>query len=171
MITFSEGLEPWHEFFLLAGTAGFTLMGLLFVSVSLKTETIMRSDQPHLRLQAMSSFESLLFVMILSLIALVPFAHPRMLGAMLLVLGLIGMARAAVHVIHMPRDRRAPAGMRRQLVLPLAAHVMVAWGGVSIVTRSENGGLALLAAVIWLLVTATRGAWRLLIEVGETPST
>jgi hypothetical protein len=170
MIAFSEGLERWHDFFLLAGTAGFTLLGLLFVSVSLKTDTIMRSEQPHLRLQAMSSFESLMFVMILALMALVPFNHPRLAGGMLLVLGLMGMLRATVHVIRLRVDRRTPAGVRRQLVLPLAAHVMVAWGGISILTQSPNTALALLAAVVWLLVTATRGAWRLLVEVGETPA-
>jgi len=118
----------------------------------------------------MSSFESLMFVMILSLMALVPFARPRLAGGMLLVLGLMGMLRAGVHVIRLRFDRPAPTGMRRQLVLPVGAHLMVAWAGFSTLTQGENAGLALLAAVIWLLVTATRGAWRLLIEVGEMPA-
>ena len=32
-----EGLHAWHEFYLLLGTAGATLLALLFVAVSLGT--------------------------------------------------------------------------------------------------------------------------------------
>jgi len=82
------GFEHWHEFFILAGTAGATLLGLLFVSVSLKTEVIMRSSERHLRSQAMSAFESLMFTMILSLVALTPLSNTKLIGVFLLTLGL-----------------------------------------------------------------------------------
>ncbi len=37
--TWTHELETWHEFFLLIGTAGVTLTGLLFVVVSLGLES------------------------------------------------------------------------------------------------------------------------------------
>ena len=37
---FQHALERWHDFYLLAGTAAATLMGLLFVSLSIHLEKI-----------------------------------------------------------------------------------------------------------------------------------
>jgi len=165
----SSGLARWHEFFVLAGTAGATLVGLLFVSVSLNTEIIMRSSEKHLRAQAMSAFESLLFVMILSLIALAPIGAPRLIGTMLIMLGLIGAARAVGHVAGAGRgSKTAAAGFRqRRLILPVLAHVIIAWSGVDLLSKTQDAGFKPLVATLWLLITATRSAWELLVEVGE----
>lgn len=165
----SIGLGRWHEFFVLAGTAGATLVGLLFVSVSLNTEIIMRSSEKHLRAQAMSAFESLLFVMVLSLIALAPIGAPRLIGTMLIGLGLVGAARAVGHVMGAGRgSKNAAAGFRqRRLILPVLAHVIIAWSGVDLLSKSPELTFKPLIATLWLLITATRSAWELLVEVGE----
>jgi hypothetical protein len=167
--TFQSGLDHWHEFFLLAGTAGATLLGLLFVSVSLKTDVIMRSSERHLRSQAMSSFESLMFTMILSLVVLTPLSQTKFLGLFLLVLGLVGMARATMHVVSSGHDlvHAAAAALRRRLLLPLGAHAAIAWTGITLMRGQEISGLLLMVGTLWLLLTATRTAWQLLVEVGE----
>jgi len=163
------GFERWHDFFLLAGTAGATLLGLLFVSVSLNTEVIMRSSERHLRSQAMSAFESLMFTMILSLVALTPLSDTKLIGVFLLTLGLVGMLRSATHVLGSGHDlvHAAANALRRRLLLPVAAHAIVAWTGIQLLRRHEASGLTLLVAPLWLLITATRTAWQLLVEVGE----
>ena len=40
-----ESLHAWHEFYLLLGTAGATLLALLFVAVSLGTGYLSNKDQ------------------------------------------------------------------------------------------------------------------------------
>lgn len=40
---FSNDVEAWHDFFMLAGTAAATLMGLLFVALSLRID--IRAEQ------------------------------------------------------------------------------------------------------------------------------
>ena len=35
MLTFAQTIEQWRDFYILAGTAAATLIGLLFVSLSL----------------------------------------------------------------------------------------------------------------------------------------
>jgi len=167
--TFGTGLERWHDFFLLAGTAGATLLGLLFVSVSLKTDVIMRSSERHLRSQAMSSFESLMFTMIFSLVALTPLDKPKFLGLFFVTLGLVGMVRAGMHVASSGHDlvHAAATALRRRLLLPLGAHAAIAWTGITLMRGQEASGLFLILATLWLLITATRTAWQLLVEVGE----
>ena len=167
--TFGAGFERWHDFFLLAGTAGATLLGLLFVSVSLKTDVIMRSSERHLRSQAMSSFESLMFTMILSLVMLNPMSESKFLGVFLLTLGLVGMLRSGMHVLSSGRDlvHAAASALRRRLLLPLAAHAAIAWTGIALMRRQEVSGMLLMVGTLWLLITATRTAWQLLVEVGE----
>lgn len=162
------GLERWHNFFLLAGTAAATLMGLLFVSVSLKTEIIMRGRK-HLRAMAMSAFESLLLATVLSLMALAPVSRPRLLGTMLLALGIVGGVRTMLHVITASRGDPSPEAraLRRRLVLPVAACALIAWSGGGMIAGERNASMLLFAATLWLLITAMRSAWHLLIEVGE----
>ena len=169
-LTFLDaGFERWHDFFLLAGTAGATLLGLLFVSVSLKTEVIMRSSERHLRSQAMSAFESLLFTMILSLALLIPFGSVRYAGVFLVTLGLVGVVRSGMHVLSSGHDlvHAAAAALRRRLLLPVAAHAVLVWTGIELLTQRRTSGLFLMVAPLWLLITATRTAWQLLVEVGE----
>ena len=163
------GLERWHDFFLLAGTAAATLLGLLFVSVSLKTEIIMRGSRTHLRAMAMSAFDSLLLATVLSLIALAPFSRPRLLGVMLLAVGIVWGVRTLLHVIAASRgDASLEArALRRRLVLPVAACAFIAWSGGEWFAGQRNAGLLLFAATLWLLITAVRSAWHLLSEVGE----
>ena len=169
-ITFQgAGLDRWHDFFLLAGTAGATLLGLLFVSVSLKTDVIMRSSERHLRSQAVSAFESLLFTMILSLAMLIPFGSQRLVGVFLVTLGAVGMLRSTMHVLSSGQDlvHAAASALRRRLLLPVAAHAVIVWTGIQILLRRETSALFLMVAPLWLLITATRTAWQLLVEVGE----
>lgn len=138
--------------------------------MSLKTEIIMRSSERHLRAQAMSAFESLLFVMVLSMTALVPLARARLTGTMLMVLGAVGIVRALRHVVADGRGRANPTTvlLRRRLILPILAHVLIEWSGFDLIVDRPNGVFPLFAAMLWLLVTATRGAWELLVEVGES---
>ena len=167
MITFEVGFERWHDFFLLAGTAGATLLGLLFVSVSLKTDVIMRSNESHLRAQAMSAFESLMFVMVLSLLLLMPVSAAR-LGPAIIAVGAIGLFRAVRHVTSAGQGvSSATLLLRRRMLLPVLAYLFIGWSGVEAIRKVPSEHFQLLAATLWLLVTATRGAWQLLVEVSE----
>jgi len=163
------GFDRWHDFFLLAGTAGATLLGLLFVSVSLKTDVIMRSSERHLRAQAMSAFESLMFTMILSIVVLAPIERTKLIGVFLISLGLVGMVRSFGHMLSAGSDlvHAAANALRRRLVLPVAAHGVIFWTGTQLALGHHTSGMLLLVAPLWLLITATRTAWQLLVEVGE----
>jgi hypothetical protein len=156
--------EAWHDFFVVAGTAGVTLLGLVFVAVSLNTGIIMRSNERHLRVQAVTSFEALLFTAVLSLILLAPVASLRQHAAMLIAFGAAWFVRSITHLRALVG---ATGGLRRRLILPAAAYAAVAIGGVELLRGGRDVTLLWIAAVVWLVVTATRNAWSLLVDVGE----
>ena len=158
-------IEHWHEFFLLAGTAGVTLMGLLFVAVSLNVGIIMRGNERHLRAIATSAFEAYLFTTILSLMMLVPMERDRLHGVALIAIGVVGLVRAIAHV--RAAGATARGFTRGRLLLPAAAHVVLAITGVRMFGGSADATQLLIVSVLWLIVSATRNAWVLLVEVGE----
>lgn len=63
-------MEQWHNFFTLAGTAAATLLGLLFVALSVNKESI--AARPLLRSLARQTFLSLSIVLLVSLLGLMP---------------------------------------------------------------------------------------------------
>jgi hypothetical protein len=156
--------EAWHDFFVVAGTAGVTLLGLVFVAVSLNTGIIMRSNERHLRVQAVTAFEALLFTAVFSLIALAPVASARQHAVMLIAFGVTWFLRSITHLRSLAGARGA---LRRRLFLPAAAYAVVAIGGVEILLGGRDVTLFWIAAVVWLVVTASRNAWSLLVDVGE----
>lgn len=157
-----DALAPWSNFFVLAGTAGVTLLGLVFVAVSLNSATIMR--ERHLKVQAEVAFEALVFTSIISLLGLAQLESRRMHGTMFAAFGAVWLIRAIAHVRRFGRPART---LRRRLLMPIAAYVAVAVAGLQLARSTPDVGLLLLAAVIWLVATATRNAWSLLVDVGD----
>jgi len=159
-----NAFEPWHDFFVVAGTAGVTLLGLVFVAVSLNTGVIMRGSERHLRTQAVTAFEALLFTGVFSLLALAHMPSERMHASMLIAFGVAWLVRSLAHL----RDLGAAHGkLSRRLLLPAAAYAAVAFAWIELLVGGKDVGLLFVSAVIWLVVTATRNAWSLLVDVGE----
>jgi len=48
LATLLGAIEHWHEFYLLAGTAAVTLVGLLFVALSFHLDTLLHESKTHL---------------------------------------------------------------------------------------------------------------------------
>jgi hypothetical protein len=55
MDAFAQAIEGWHDFYLMVGTAAATLVGLLFVSLSLNVDVITREANADLRVLAVSA--------------------------------------------------------------------------------------------------------------------
>ena len=63
---FSDVVAPWHDFFLLAGTVSATLMGLLFVALSLHWDVVLADSKTHLHAIAIEAFGAFILVALLS---------------------------------------------------------------------------------------------------------
>ncbi|MGH7068066.1 MAG: hypothetical protein ACREFO_09390, partial [Acetobacteraceae bacterium] len=68
----SDLLTPWHDFYIVTGTAGATLVGLLFVAASLGSGVFTEERRPHFRAFVSPSVAHFSSALALSLAALAP---------------------------------------------------------------------------------------------------
>ena len=101
-------IAEWHDFYIVAGTAAATLVGLLFVGLSVNVDEVMAPDRPDLRALAEQAFASFTYVLLISLFFLVPGQDPLTIGIELAVLGVIGLLR----VLRPPGARVRPGVAR-----------------------------------------------------------
>jgi hypothetical protein len=174
--TFRRSIEPWHDYFLLAGTAAATLMGLLFVSLSIHLEKVVHERGKHLEAMARESCASFVIVLALSLMMLAPELARRSLGGSLIILAGV---RATMTVFRM-RQMLSPAARRgfggRNMVVrflfPLLAVASLAWAGTRLLAGDvEDAMVGIMSACLLLIADATRSAYELLVRTARVSKT
>lgn len=75
--SFASSVASWQSFYMLAGTASATLIGLLFVAVSLHIDLIGKPDSSSILSRAWRTFTHFILV---ALLFLVPHQDPEGLG-------------------------------------------------------------------------------------------
>ncbi len=158
-------------FFSISAGAAATLIGLLFVAVSVAPErTVGTGASVSRRSVAESAFTALLNAFLVSLIALIPTA-PLSLGALAVTGGtLLGFVRTLALMIARRRKESAfsPLRLLRQLLLPIGMLVVYGleiWWGVGIyrvyhLSADSCGELAMILVVLQAL--AIGRSWELL---------
>jgi len=166
----AELLAGWHEFYLLAGTAAVTLVGLLFVSLSFHLDVLIHDTRAHLLAHARSTLLSFIYVMVVSLMFLIPHQNPRLLG--------IGVTVASgllltILVVQTLRGRRAASSnhetfLRRRSRLLMAGYAVALVNSVAmVVLRIPELAFNYVAVICMLLGNAAGTAWDLLVELGK----
>ncbi len=80
MTAFQAEIEGWHDFFALSGATSATLIGLLFVAITLRTDIRKADDSSLVRVVATHNFTMLLVVLLYALYFLVPVMDRDSLG-------------------------------------------------------------------------------------------
>src|ERR1700681_2556098 len=91
-LTFSQHLDLWHDFYIVLGGASATLVGLLFVAISLNADLITNRAQAPLRAVASNTFISFLLVLVYTLFLLFPDNSADSVKSALLGISVIGIA-------------------------------------------------------------------------------
>jgi hypothetical protein len=173
MDTFAQAVEGWHDFYLLIGTAAATLVGLLFVSLSLNVDVITREANADLRMLAAQTFTGFLNVVMLAVLFLIPRQVPSGLGLPLLGVSGYGLYETVGRFLKTYRTRPRAwggGGVTRRFVAPAICFVasMIIAGSVLL---GQTGGLYWLVPVMISLVVATsRNAWDLLLRLCDPPT-
>ena len=170
--TFSQDVARWHDFYMLVGTAAATLLGLLFVAVSLNLSVLVDKSHAELRATAALTFNSFLYILSFALIFLIPGLDQVGLGLSLLALGGLGsftLSRRLWQVLqaHDPAHPRGRTFMLWRVVLPIAWNILLLAVAVSVLFGQTAYLVWLVPVFIARLVTAVRNAWELLLHVGQ----
>ncbi|HEX3710005.1 MAG TPA: hypothetical protein VHV56_08960 [Pseudolabrys sp.] len=162
-----EALEHWHDFYLLVGTAGATLLALLFVAVSLGAGFLSDTHTAPTRAFYSPVIVHFTSVFFLSAIALIPSHKPVFFAA---VIGATAVLGAAISVLvtvallthdwtHYQEDRLAYG------LLPVAGYAALFTAAVMIVQEFKYALDVLAAALLLLLIVNIRNAWDLTLSM------
>jgi hypothetical protein len=168
-------LHEWHDFYVLVGTASATLVGLVFVAVSIGT-TIFNEDHRA----AMTAFITptvmhFAAVLFACLVATIPSHTWDTLGGLTGAGALAGAAYSGRLAVQMIIRRRFKIDLEDGLFyvfLPLVGYVLaLVAAGLLFIHSAALGADLLAAAVLTLLFAAIRNAWDMMVWIViKTPS-
>ncbi|HWE74457.1 MAG TPA: hypothetical protein VG328_14935 [Stellaceae bacterium] len=156
-------LDKWHDFFIVLGAAAGTLIGAMFVVISIASGLVRESELTS-RIFVTPTIFHLSFVLMGCAFTLVPSVDRVSLGAGAGVAGIVFLGYAGRNVYHIVR-RRAVVWSDHlwYAIVPLLAYVLVI-GGAVLVLKGGPGGLETLAMALALLViSGIRNAWDLIL--------
>jgi hypothetical protein len=160
-------LERWHDFFVLIGTAGVTLTGLLFVVVSLGPGVVAKNRATGVRAFVTPNAVFFTTALVVAAVLLIPDLPATAAGAFLC----IGAAASIVYLI----STRASQHWRFQKLpvedwvwyigLPLVSYLLLFAGGAGILSNAAWSFHTVAIGLILLLVAGIHNAWDLVIWI------
>jgi hypothetical protein len=171
MNSFSQLVHEWQIFYATIATAAATLVGLLFVAMSLNVRMFTGNKNIGLKKLAILTLTNFLYIIIFALIFLIPRQGPIGLGLPLMCNGFVGLMSTIFHLRTLLSN--IPQGISRNNTFVRAAMTLVAYLVLIIVSflvmvRASTASLYwLVAPMILLLISASRNTWSLLISVRE----
>jgi hypothetical protein len=173
MEAFTQTVEGWRDFYLMIGTAAATLVGLLFVSLSLNVDVITREENADLRVLAAQTFTSFISVLMFAVLFLIPRQGPQGLGLPLLGIGGYGLYSTVSRFLETRRKRPRVWGrgsVARRFAVPTLCFMTLLIIAVSVLLGRTGGLYWLVPVMILLIVAASSNAWNLLLRLREPPA-
>ena len=169
--TYAGTLAHWHDFYLAAGGAAATLVGLLFVALSLHLRTV--ASQPDVKGLARVTLTDFICVLLTALFVLVPTAQASSTGLELLAVAAVNTLRTGLIAMEaFGRERGGalhPTLLFRRFGLSLACSLgLAAVGALFVLGQPDNALGWLVGVTIALLLIALRNTWDLLVTVAES---
>ncbi|HZP74982.1 MAG TPA: hypothetical protein VFB45_02450 [Pseudolabrys sp.] len=161
----SQALEKWHDFYTLVGTAGATLVALLFVAISLGAGFLTQERARMTRIfisPVVVHFGAVFFVAAISLIP----EHKRLFFATLI--GATGVAGICVSIYTVTRLIKLWDDVMDHLaygLIPGAGYVTLIVAAVFIAVDSEWALDTLAGGALTLLMVNIRNAWDLALSM------
>ena len=168
MRSFGDVLRDWQLFYATFATACATLVGLLFVAVSLNRDVLSREDGGERMWIARQTFYQFLMLFLLALLLLAPHRSPTSVGPTLLGFGgfwSFGVVRPFRTSIRMRRQPLSLEGFVRGFGLSFVS-LLAVFAVAAAMLLGQFGALVWLVVVlVCLLLFTGRNAWFLLVHV------
>lgn len=169
-VTFADSLHAWHDFFLLAGGGAATLLGLVFIAVSLVTGMPSLPRERDEQLFVAPILSQFGYAFALAAMNLAPWQDMRRYGACVTVMGASAFIQSAWLLRGMQNHHRRRARVHVRVWLwnglfPFVASLTVAASGF-LSWRTPHlavGGVAV--ATLMLDLIGVRNTWRLVLWI------
>ena len=170
-------LHEWHEFYILLGTAGATLLALLFVAVSLGTGFLSSKDQQGTRTFMSPVVIHFTSVFFLSAVCLVPSHGPVFFAVLIAGTAVVGVAVSiviSVWVVRTEMTQYLPDYFAYGL-LPVGAYLALLVASIMIYLGRDYALEVLAGGLLVLAIVNVRNAWDLTLSMvrrhaGQRPS-
>ena len=171
MQDFSAYIEHWGTFYFTVAAVSGTLLGLLFVAVSLNVDTMRRTKFSDLRIMGYQTYFNYLMVLLVALIFLIPEQTQTGMGIMVLLVGAAGVTVSIRQIQSAERNPEHPilgAYFYKPLfMLQISAVGFVCFAGMMILAILVLAGQALGVSLLFipvaaLIVSATETTWNFL---------
>jgi hypothetical protein len=164
--TLYDLLKTWHDFFLLVGGVSATLMGLLFVSLTLVVELPTVPSDRERELFASPILVHFAYAIVIAAICLAPWQQTPVFGAAILVNGLVLLRKSIIVFIELWRqhqgDRSITATTWFHLgVAPIIVGLDCAASGLALIRGDLRGVAGAATGAFSLDVMALFSAWNL----------
>jgi len=156
--------ESLNNFFLASAGIGATLVGLIFVAVSIAPEQIVQANAPiERRAMAASSFTALLNAFFISFGALIP----GTIGSLTLLMSALGITSSSLLAWNLLKERERWQNILRRILLIVVSLIIYAfefYNGIRILKEPEIVGnfYALSALLLGVYGVGLTRAWQLL---------
>jgi hypothetical protein len=163
-------MQGWAGFYELLGGAAATLLGLLFVSVSLNAETILGPAHRHSKRLAEQAFQNYLCVLVISLLVCFPGMSLSALGLSILgttVMWGLWVLWRMYQVVSGPRPSESRFRSLRRYTTTFVGFSLLLYAGIRMLAAHDDETDTIAIGVLLLLISATVVSWELLIKVAE----
>jgi hypothetical protein len=163
----ADALKGWHDFYLLVGTAGATLLALLFVAVSLGTGFMTEDRQEATRTFMSPVVIHFTSVFFLSAIALFPSHQANFFAALIGATAAIGAAISTYITIQVVRTDMTNyvEDYFAYGILPGLGYLALLAAAASIYLEKDFALDALAGALLLLAIVNIRNAWDLMLTM------
>ena len=161
-------MQIWFGFYAVIGGAAATLVGLLFVAVSINTAAILNEAHGHSQRLAEQAFQNYATVLTISLIALFPSLS---LSEFSLVTLLVTATSGVWVVVRLyqaftkPHDTTSRLQLLRRQMFSLFGFGMLTYATVRMAANRGDSRNLLASSMMILLLAATRASWALMLRI------
>jgi hypothetical protein len=164
-----ELLHAWRDFFVVTATAGASLIGAMFVVISIGIGFLTRERLPGTHAYVTSTVVHMGGVVLASLWTMVPPLEWASFGGLLIFGGIVGIAYEVATASAVRRFRADWTDYLWYGVVPLVSYAGFIAAGVMSVVGNVDTVEVLAFAVVLLLICGVRNAWDMILVIVLRP--
>jgi hypothetical protein len=164
-------MQGWLQFYAVAGGASATLLGLLFVAVSINAPASLGDGQESSRRMAEQAFQNYITVILVSLLALYPDISIPTYGRVVVTLSALSAGWAMVRLylsLAKPTGEESRLAQFRRQATSLIGFAMLLYAAVRMAMGDNDIHDLFAASTMVLVAAAAVVSWELLLRMAKT---